>query len=435
MYNKWIELGLAKGIKGLEIFVERNTNLRVTVYKGATDKCVKSDVERVRIRGIYRGKMASVNTEKLDDASINALLDELISNAKALTVTEPAILYKGANKYPKVEVATHDFNDVPLSKKIALLVNFEANILKNKKVAQVQTVVYSENLSSTTIVNSKGLNVTRQNGYAYVYGVGVFGSGDDIQTAYDFKMVNNFNELDAEKLAKAVVKKGVAKLGGSSVKSGEYPVVFENEAFGNILATFFSVFSAEAAYRNLSPLKDKVGKQIATESFTLLDDPFYKKAFFKMAFDDEGVPCKKKKLIDKGVFTGFINNLKTAKLLGAKPTGNGFSNAISNTNLIVEPGKKQLKDLLLDAKNGIYIDSLSGLHVGCNTSSGDFSLQASGFAIKDGKLDHPVKMIVVSGNFYKLLFNVKGIGNDIKVDESGIGSPSIYAGNLVIGGM
>ena len=434
MYKKWLELGLNKGIKALEFFVEKRITLNISVYKGVADKCVKSEVEKVKIRGIYRGKMGVVNVENLSDDNISLMLDELMNNAKALTVAEPAILYKGAKKYPNVPDVKSDLNSVPLSQKLALLVGIENKILANKKVSQVETTVYGETQSVTTIVNSKGLNITRNASYAYVYSIGVFGQDDDIQTAMEMKIANNFSEFDSDKIAKTVIKKGLAKLGGSTIASGPYPVVFENEAFSELLSTFQSVFSAEACYRNLTPLKGKEGQALALESITLSDDPFYKKAFFKIPFDDEGVPCKKKKLIDKGVFTGFINDLKSAKLLNAKPTGNSFGGGISPTNLILEPGKLSLNEVLASAGNGVYIDSLVGLHVGVNTSSGDFSLQASGFLIKDGKLDHPVKMIVVSGNFYKALFNVKAIGKDINVYDSGVGSPSVCIDGLVIGG-
>ncbi|MDL2292395.1 TldD/PmbA family protein [Acholeplasma sp. OttesenSCG-928-E16] len=434
MYQKWIELGLSKGLKALEIYAVKSISLNVTVYQGKVDKCVKSEVEQATIRGIYRGKMGSVSIENFNDQDVSNYLDELIANAKVVTVSEPAIIYKGAKKYPTVADEKSDLSEVPLSAKIDFAKKLEAEVLKNKYCAQVQSTIYIESQTVTRIVNSKGLNLTRNANYCGAYAVGVFAKGEDIQTAYDIKIVKNFHELDPVAMGKATVKKGVAKLGGSSLPSGEYPVVFDNTTFADILSVYSSIFSAEACYRNLTPLKGKVGEKIALESITLVDDPLNKKALFKIPFDDEGVPCKKKKLIDKGVFTGFINNLKSAKLLGDKPSGNGFHGSVSPTNLILEPGKLSLKDLLAPIKDGIYITELSGLHAGVNTSSGDFSLQAAGFKIKDGKLDHPVKMIVVSGNFFTLLNNVAGIGKDLKLNEDGLGSPSVHISSLMIGG-
>ena len=83
---------------------------------------------------------------------------------------------------------------------------------------------------------------------------------------------------------------------------------------------------------------------------------------------------------------------------------------------------------------GIYITDLIGLHAGVKTVSGDFSLQAAGFLIEKGKLSRPVKMIVVSGNFFEMIEQIEGIGNDLKFDIEGVGSPSVYIKSLSISG-
>lgn len=75
-----------------------------------------------------------------------------------------------------------------------------------------------------------------------------------------------------------------------------------------------------------------------------------------------------------------------------------------------------------------------GLHAGIKPVSGEFSVQASGFKIVDGKIDHPVKMIVISGNFFEVLNRVKGIGSDLKFGLSGVGSPSVHIESIMIGG-
>jgi PmbA protein len=85
-------------------------------------------------------------------------------------------------------------------------------------------------------------------------------------------------------------------------------------------------------------------------------------------------------------------------------------------------------------KEGIYITELAGLHSGVKAVSGEFSLQAGGFKIENGKVSTPVKMIVLSGNFFNLLNTIEGIGSDLKFGLNGIGSPSIHVASLAIGG-
>ena len=98
-------------------------------------------------------------------------------------------------------------------------------------------------------------------------------------------------------------------------------------------------------------------------------------------------------------------------------------------------GDKSFDELIAPINDGLYITDLQGLHSGVQAISGNFSLQASGFKIINGKIDHPVKMIVVSGNFFEILNSIKEIGNDLELsDLSGFGSPSVFVGNLAIGG-
>lgn len=434
MYQNWIDLGLKKGITDLEVFAVRNKSLKLTVYQNKLDQHVNSDVESITIRGIYDNKLSTVRFENLSDTNVDKLLDELKANAKALTVVEPAIIYEGSKSYPEVKDELFDFSGVHVTQKIDLLKNLEQKILANPFVTQVQTTVYQETDTETTLVNSKGLHLSRHNTFAYAYAIGVFQKEDDIKTAYDIKLAKNFSEFDVNQMAEKTITKGVSILGGTSIPSGEYPVVFSNEMFADFLEVFTSIFSGEAAYRNMTFLKDKVNQKIAGKDINLIDDPLHPDAYFKTGFDDEGVACSKRYVVENGVFKGFNHNLKTASIFKEEPTGNGFRGGISTTNFYLEPQEKDFDTLILDISDGVYITDMIGLHAGVKTVSGEFSLQASGFKIKDGKIDHPVKMIVISGNFFEVINHVKGIGSDLKFGLSGIGSPSVYVESLMIGG-
>ena len=434
MYQEWIDLGLSKGITDLQVFSVRNKSLKLSVYQGKLDQHVVSDVESVTVRGIYNNKLSTVRFENFSNLNVSKMLNQLIENAKALTVVEPAIIYAGSKSYPEVKDELFDFGSVPVIEKIDMLKKLEQHILDNEFVTQVQSTMYQELDTKTTLVNSKGLHLERHNTYAYAYAIGVFQKGEDIKTAYDIKLAKKFSEFNAKEMAETTIKQGVSKLGGISIKTGSYPVVFSNEMFADVLDVFTSIFSGEAAYRNLTPLKDKVGKQIAGTHINLIDDPLHPDAYFKNPFDDEGVACQKRYVVKNGVFTGFNHSLKTASIFKEEPTGNGFNGGISTTNFYIEPTLTSFDKLIIDIKDGVYITDLVGLHAGVKVVSGEFSLQASGFKIVNGKIDHPVKMIVVSGNFFEALNHVTGIGSDFKFNLSGIGSPSVYIESLMIGG-
>ncbi len=434
MFSKWIALGLSKGITDLEVFAVQSQSLKLSVYQQKLDQHVQSNVESVTIRGIFNNKLSTVRFENLSDSNADMMLNQLIENAKALTVVEPAIIYEGSKEYPVVKDELFDFSSIDVTKKIQLLLDLEKNILEDKHTSQVQTSLYQEVDTKTTLVNSKGLNLTRRNRFAYAYAIAIFGKDDDIVTSYDVKLAKSFDEFNANEMAKQTIQKGIQKLGGTSIPSGEYPVVFSNEMFSDMIEVFSSVFSGEAAYRKLTQLKDKVNQQIAGKEINIIDDPLSDLAYFKNPFDDEGVACKKRYVIENGVFKGFNHNLKTAKIFNEEPTGNGFGGGISSTNLYLEPTQTHFDVMIKDIEKGVYITSLIGLHAGVKTVSGAFNLQASGLLIENGELTKAVKMIVVSGNFFEMLNTISGIASDLKFNTSGTGSPSVFIESLVIGG-
>jgi len=96
MYQKWISIGLKKGITDLEVFAVRNKSLKLSVYQNKLDQHVQSDIEAVTIRGIYKNKLSTVRFENLATTNVEHMLDKLIENAQALTVVEPAIIYEGS---------------------------------------------------------------------------------------------------------------------------------------------------------------------------------------------------------------------------------------------------------------------------------------------------------------------------------------------------
>ncbi|MGI6787577.1 MAG: TldD/PmbA family protein [Acholeplasmataceae bacterium] len=435
MYQKWIRQGLDKGLTDIEIYAVRTKDLTLSVYNSKVEEYTKSELHEVSIRGIYNNKFTSLSAENLSDENIDKLLDKLIENAKSLTIEEPAIIYEGSKNYPEVVDSVFDFDNVPFDQKVEYLLKLESEIKKSEYVNQVEVATYSETYVETNLVNSKGLNLTRTKSYAYGYGLGIFQKNSDIKTAYKIKVVKKFDDFDPVKQAQETIEEGVSKLGGLEIKSGTYPVVFSNEKFASILAVFSSIFSGTSAYRKMTALVGKEGQKIALDNITLVDDPLSKEAIFQYAFDDQGVACKTKKIVENGVFKGFMHDLKTAAIFNVEPTGNSFGGRVSTTNFYLEPGDLSFDELIAPIEDGLYITDLQGLHAGVQPISGSFNLQASGFKIINGEVNHPVKMIVVSGNFFEILNSIKGLGNDLKISElNGYGSPSVYVGDLAIGG-
>ncbi|WP_227806996.1 TldD/PmbA family protein [Mulberry dwarf phytoplasma] len=433
-YKKWLEKGMQQGFEALEIAIHESQTFKLSLDKGKIDACVWSDVASAVIRGIFANKKTSIVLEHLTDSAFDNAFETLKENCQTITSKEPALIFEGSSSYPEVLENNFDFGQVPLEQKQNLLLQLEKTMLQSSHLQVTNGIIYQEVCHKKTLLNSKGLNLSHQNSFAYLYASAVFQKEGEIESYGKSILAKDFVTFNPVKLGTEIVEMGEKKLGAKSLVSQKYPVIFSNEMFADLLESFSDIFTGTSAYRNLTKLKDKVNCLIASEKVSIIDDPLNDGAYFKEKFDDEGVACQTKPIITKGVFQGFIHNLKTARIFKQTPTGNGFDGGTSMINCYLVPGKKSFSEMIEPIQNGIYITDLVGMHAGIKTVSGDFSLQASGFRIEKGKVTTPVKMIVVSGNFFDILKNVDTIANDFEFQTSGFGSSSVYVGDLNIGG-
>ena len=113
---------------------------------------------------------------------------------------------------------------------------------------------------------------------------------------------------------------------------------------------------------------------------------------------------------------------------------NSIAIGISTSFLQVKPGKKSKEEILEKINNGIQITNVQGLHSGMNPLSGDFSLQASGYRIENGKITTPVNLITIAGNLFEVFKDIDEVGNDLHLSYSGILTPSVSVKKLAISG-
>ena len=181
----------------------------------------------------------------------------------------------------------------------------------------------------------------------------------------------------------------------------------------------------------------KLNQQVASKKITILEQPLLKNCFFRY-FDDEGVATQNKKIVEKGILKTYLHNLETAQREGTTTTGNGYRGGskigVGFVNPSIKPGRKSEADLLAKIKTGVYISSVTGLHAGLNPQSGNFSLQAEGFMIRDGKLAEPLSLITVAGNLLDLFMNVREVANNAELQLSGISAPSLLIKSLAVSG-
>ncbi len=435
--NKFFDLAKEKGLEASDLSFSHNKETQVSLFHNEVDSLSQSDTYSLLARGIYKGKMGAVSTEKFDKNTPQFLVDSIIENAKNVETNNPTIIYKGSKKYSRKNVFNKDVLSVDLKDKINVLKEIEKKLRAyDKRINEVATVGYVENFSESFINNSYGLKLKDKSAMYEYYAEITVKEGEEIKSGFKVFASINPTEFDIDKFVKDVAEDGLRKLGSVQCKSKKYPTIVESQPLSSLLKAYLSNMNAEEIQKKSSLFIDKLNQPIASKKLTITEDPLQKNIFFKY-HDDEGVATSKKVIVDKGVLKTYLYTLETAANDNVEPTGNGSVGAktVAELNCIyVKPGRKSFDEIASKIKEGVYITSVEGLHAGMNAKSGNFSLQAQGFMIRDGKIAEPLSLITIAGNLAEMFNSIKEVSNETKMQLNGVFTPDIFFKSLAISG-
>ncbi|MGL5368753.1 MAG: TldD/PmbA family protein [Cetobacterium somerae] len=431
----------AKNMKldDFEIYFTSSENETIKVFKGEIDTYSNSQNMGISFRVKVNEKMGYSYTESIEEEDILPLIERAISNAKVIENLDVIEIYGEKSIYEKIDSFNPVLKDITVDAKINFLLKAEKTALElDSRVKSVNYCVIGSGYGENIIKNSKGLDLYHNGNSIYAYIAVVVQDGDSIKNDSAYIVTKDFSNMDPIKLATEAVTKALNKLNSISIDSKPYDVIIENDAFADLLGAMSGIFSGEAVQKGVSKLKGKIGEVVANSIVTITDNPHLKDGYGSAPFDAEGVPTQCKHLIEDGILKTYLHNLKTAKKDNVKTTGNAAKGGYKGTmgisafNLYLEKGNQSFQELLDKLQNGVLITGFSGLHSGLNSISGDFSLATEGFLIENGAITKPLNQITSAGNFFDLLKNIEYIGNDLKFNLSGVGSPSLLIKNISI---
>ena len=437
-YDKFFALAKEAGLSEVELYVSENRSLNISLFHGEVDNYSDNNGYSIMARGLLNGKCGSASCDVWNAEKAKYLIKEMVANAKVIENDDPIFIFKGSEKYKKVNTFNKDLEKVTNDQIMSNLLEIEKTCKElDPRIIEVAGTEYSQVSEKVTLVNSNGLNLVQKNNYYYFVAQCVAKEGEQTKSGYDFFFENDFSKFDAKKYAKKVVDLTVAQLGGEACESKKYKAVLHPDVVTSLMKAYVGHANAEEVQKHSSLFIDKIGQKIASKKITIEDRPLQKNPFARW-FDDEGVATYNKPIIKNGVLETYLYNLTTAAKAGVQTTGNGYGGGskkgISSTFLYLKPGKKSLDQLFEEVGDGVFITDVSGLHAGLNPQSGNFSLQSTGFMIENGKKGKPLDLITVSGNLLEVFKDVIEVGNDVTVSPSGVSAESILIKKIAVSG-
>ncbi|QKX01674.1 metalloprotease TldD [Wolbachia endosymbiont of Cruorifilaria tuberocauda] len=224
-----------------------------------------------------------------------------------------------------------------------------------------------------------------------------------------------------------------------------WPGVLLHEAVGHGLEGDFN-------RKGVSAFSDSIGKQVASDAITVVDDGTLPNLRGSISIDDEGTTASYNVLIEDGILKGYMQDYMNAKLMGVNTTGNGRRESYKKitmprmTNTYMLPGKYTPEEIISSVRKGLYAVNFSGGQV--DITSGKFIFSSSeAYLIENGKVTQPVKGVTLIGDGPTVLKKISMIGNDLKLDPGigtcskngqdvpvGVGQPTLKIDSITVGG-
>ena len=405
----------------VEAYVGTGSSTEVRVYRGEVEHFVDATSAGVGVRVIVDGRTGFAYAGTLEESALAEVLAEARANAAFGTPDEWAGLAEpdGVEAVPQV-FWSDELAAVSTERKVELALELERLTLAADRRVRVDDANYVDGGAAAAFATSTGVARHRRSNSCHVSVSTLADDGDETQSGFGFSVGDHPGEFDLERAAREAAERATRLLGAVKPRSRRATIVFDPFVTAQLLGIIGSTLNGESVVKGRSLFADRLGEVIAAPVFTLVDDPTDPRAYTATDVDGEGLAARRNPLITAGRLERFVHSSYSGRRAGTVSTGNAVRGGYAGTPgvgclaLQLEPGTRSRDQLIADVDDGVLVQSVSGIHSGVNTISGDFSTGASGITITGGALAEPVREFTIASTLQRILADVAEVGADVE---------------------
>lgn len=421
-----------------EIFVRAGRGTETRVQDGRPESLVADDFAHVGVRVFTGRKWGLAWTTDPDAEALRRLVRDALALAGVSPDDPSARLAESLDVPPDRSYADPAFASLRRSDRIATALRIEeAGKRTSKRIRSSRYVAFTDVRESVFLANTRGLQAgyeTTQGALSCMFGAERDGVG---QQLFGSAASRRLSDLDPARLGASTARRLHVTVGGVSLPTGRRDVVLDASQTASLLARLAPALNGDQVHLGRSYLRDRVGERVASDRWTLRDDPGRDAGGRSYPFDDEGVGARPKTLIDAGVLRGFLYDTTSAGKAGTVSTGNGLRRTVdqppapSPSVLVLDPGGSGLEALTGEVERGVYVTGFMG--GGLDPVSGTVSMAVLGAEIRNGSLAGPVAGVTLTGTMDEILQAVDATGDALE-GGAGLLAPALRMRDVLIVG-
>lgn len=251
-------------------------------------------------------------------------------------------------------------------------------------------------------------------------------AGDRRPNGYHYAVAIRRGALPApEEIGRTAARNTLDLLGAKKIKTETLPVIIRNQDVPRVLNGLLAAMYGSSIQQKRSFLADKKGQKIASDVLTLIDDPLMVGGLGSRLYDGDGLPARRRIMIEKGVLNDFFVDWYYSRKLGWEPTTGGPA------NLVVPPGSRSVAEIMQDLGRGIFITGFIGGN--SNSTTGDSSIGILGKLFENGEPVQSVAEMNIAGNHLEFWKKLVEAAND-PWPYSSWRTPSLVFSDVVVSG-
>ncbi len=456
LLRKVMAAALSRGGEDCDLYFEHAASTSVSLSDGKVNAAGTRVDLGLGVRVVVDDQVGYAFTEELTPEAMIAAARtaaEIARTGGLRDIAEPAAV-KVTDWSPVLE----PWHDVDMATRVRLVRDWEQRAFsRDTHIQRVETYL-SDAAKTVMIVRPDGRLVEDWRPMTAGY-VRTTAANDDTRESSTYNVAGRaglefYTDARQARLVDEAVDRTLFLLRAGKPPAGELPVVLAagpsaillHEAIGHGMEADFN-------RKGTSIYASRLGKKIASDMVTIVDDGTIAGSRGAVNVDDEGNAGQRTVLVDKGVLRTYMHDEISARHYGVAPTGSGRRQGFRHAPLprmratVMENGPHSPEEIIASVDRGLYCQTFANGQV--QIGGGDFAFyMKTGFLIENGKLTQPVKDVNIIGNGPEALERIDMVGNDMVLDEGGWtcgkegqgvpvsqGMPTVRVKSLVVGGM
>lgn len=423
-----ISHALSRGASAARVYLSKCVTDSYTILNGELDKVTHSADRSIYLYIFADGRYGTFSTNRLEENELEGFIQRAIEMVRMLEedacrqLPSPGRTAKDARtglelglydeNYEAMDAGTRLSNAFKLSRYSEIKANEEGFRLISEECE------YSCTSDDSYTADSQGFEGRHRETTFGTFSEMTIEDGDGNKySGYWWQTSSWMADTDFDECGKKALERAVSQIGPKKRRSGKYRMVVDATVSSRLVSPILTALNAASIQQKMSFLDGSEGKRIFHEGMTVKDLARTPGKNGSRLFDTEGVATRDTSVIENGVVMQYFVNTYQSNKMGIPPTTEDVSRPclmpfIKGQDLQSEEKAVSLNDILKLAGNGILVTGFNGGN--CNPVTGDFSFGIEGFAFSKGRITHPVREMLITGNIIGLWNNLLAAGTDAR---------------------